>query len=92
MPPHEGVAEFSHEAFNCAAMNIRVGTIKVTQRFLYPARSGLTHEPRMQSWIQLLPRHCKTKLERHVEPGRWRMGAVDLDTRKIMDGVPAALD
>jgi hypothetical protein len=46
----------------------------------------------MASRAQIGPCHSQTQLEWHIEPRRAGRVMVQLDTREIMDGKPAALD
>lgn len=84
--PLEGLAKLCEHAGDLSFMNLRIRAIQVAERFLHAVAVGLEHVPAFFLLVFLL-RHCQAQLERHVEPGRAGLLAVQFHAGKIVDGV-----
>jgi hypothetical protein len=63
-------------------MDVKVGAIQITDRFLSAPIFRLKDKPSMTLRIPLCPADGKSEFERHVKSGRWRRSSVKKWTDK----------
>lgn len=73
-------------------MNIRIRSIKITERFLCATLHRFGDEPCMARGIQLGPCDCEAELKGHIESGRGRRISIELNAREVVNGIPATLN
>ena len=70
-------------------MDLQVSAVQIAQGFQGPAALGLADEPSVTGAIQFRPGHGKTKLKRHIEPGRVGAVQVQFDAREVVNRIAA---
>lgn len=89
--PDKHIAQLAHHALNRAAMVIDICTGEITHRFENAMRFRITDEPGMQVRLPSAPAYGESKLEWHVEArGTWRSSR-ELNSREVMNGIPALM-
>jgi len=89
--PHEHVAQRRKDPTDGAAMNAHIRSTQVAERFVYPVRYSLTYIPRVLA-VASGVRYGKAELEWHIEPWHARPPSIQLNARKVVDGIPALFD
>ena len=70
-------------------MNIRIGTVEITQRFLQPPLACFEHKPYMLGICADVAPNSEAQFKRHVEAGGWRGRTIELNTRHVMNRITA---
>ena len=70
-------------------MDLQVSAVQIAQGFQGPAALGLADESSVTGAIQFRPGHGKTKLKRHIEPGRVGAVQVQVDAREVVNRIAA---
>src|SRR5271155_2970047 len=85
----QSVRQSSKDTVCRAVVDMRIGPVKIAQRFLQPVMLGLEHKPLMLRVGAKRPTDCQTKLKGHIESGRCRRVTIKLDSRQIVKRIPA---
>jgi hypothetical protein len=72
-------------------LDVGVGSIQITQRFVQATPHGLENKPFVLR-MRLRPRHCQAELKRHIETRRaWHL-AIELHAGQVVNRKRATLD
>lgn len=79
--PHKGIAELTHHALHCPAVNMGVDSTQIAKRLCQSAIYCFEDECLSQCAIYPFTCHCQAKFERHIKAWGSREWAVQLDPR-----------
>jgi len=85
------VADFPHDAFHRAVMDVRIAAVQVAQRLLNSSLLGFKDKPTVPARVELGPGHGQAKLKRHIEAWGAMRISIQLNAGEIVNRISATL-